>query len=85
MKEIKPKTKKHPAMRGNAPTVVGRALRGAAKKVAEALGGGAPKQHPAMRANEKGSANIAANRTPRNAAPKQHPAIWEKPRGRKKN
>jgi hypothetical protein len=85
MKEIKPKTKKHPAMRGNAPTVVGRALRGAAKKVAEALGGGAPNQHPAMRANERGSANIAANRTPRKAAPKQHPAMRDMPKGRKKN
>jgi len=79
------KPRKHPAMRGKTPTRVGQALRRAAQKVGEALGAGAPKQHPAMRANEKGSANIAANRTPRKPAPKQHPAIWNTPKGKKKN
>jgi hypothetical protein len=72
-------------MRGKTPTRVGQALRRAAKKVGEALGAGAPNQHPAMRTNERGSANIAANRTPRKAAPKQHPAMWNTPKGKKKN
>jgi hypothetical protein len=63
---------KHPAVRKQSvASKVASAVKGAVKGAIA----GKTKQHPAMRANEKGSANIAANRTPRQVAPKQHPAM----------
>jgi hypothetical protein len=63
---------KHPAVRKQSAASK---VASAVKKAVKGAIAGKTKQHPAMRANEKGSANIAANRTPRQVAPKQHPAM----------
>lgn len=69
------KPKKHPAVRStSAGQKVAQAVKGAVKRIVE----GKTKKHPAFRDNERGAANIAANRSNRSAAPKQHPAMRPK-------
>lgn len=66
---------KHPAVRKqSAASKVAAAVKGAVKKAID----GKTKKHPAFRDNERGSANIVANRTARGSAPKQHPAMRPK-------
>lgn len=66
---------KHPAVRKQSvASKVAAAVKGAVKGAVA----GKTKQHPAMRANERGTANIAANRTASKVAPKQHPAMRPK-------
>lgn len=66
---------KHPAVRKQSvASKVAAAVKGAVKGAVA----GKTKKHPAFRDNERGTANIAANRTARGSAPKQHPAMRPK-------
>lgn len=66
---------KHPAVRKQSvASKVASAVKGAVKGAVA----GKTKKHPAFRDNERGTANIAANRTARGSAPKQHPAMRPK-------
>ena len=57
---------KHPAVRKqSAASKVAAAVKGAVKKAID----GKTKQHPAIRTNEKGNANIAANRGKKRSSP----------------
>lgn len=66
---------KHPAVRKQSvASKVAAAVKGAVKGAVA----GKTKKHGAFRDNERGTANIAANRTARKVAPKQHPAMRPK-------